>query len=126
MADLENISETLSGLNVMEVAELVKMLEDKLCFIGHSHKPVVFEANAGVDWFLEDKITIERDAKYIINIGSVGQPRDGNPKASFAVYDSDAGVVEIKRLSYDIEKAQKKILEAGLPSILAERLSIGK
>jgi hypothetical protein len=59
-------------------------------------------------------------------VGSVGQPRDNNPKAAYVIYDLDEGSIEIRRLDYDIPKTQKKILAAGLPSRLAERLSDGK
>jgi len=103
-----------------------KLLDDPVCFIGHSHKPVVFTASEMVDRGMADKITIEKGKKYIINIGSVGQPRDGNPKACFGVYDQDAATIEIRRVAYDVATAQKKILDAGLPRFLAERLSLGK
>jgi len=103
-----------------------KVLEDQICFIAHSHRPIVFTSGEIVDWSLDETVPIQKDIRYIINIGSVGQPRDGNPKSSFAVYNSESNVLEIKRVSYDIKKAQKKIIDAGLPQILAERLSIGK
>lgn len=103
-----------------------KLLKKQICFIGHSHKPIVFTSGAIVDWFISEHIVIEKNLKYIINVGSVGQPRDGNPKACYAVYDSDRNTVEIKRVEYDIKKTQSKILAAGLPSILADRLALGK
>jgi diadenosine tetraphosphatase ApaH/serine/threonine PP2A family protein phosphatase len=103
-----------------------RILEDQICFIGHSHRPVVFTADDIVDCFLEERIIIQKEIKYIINIGSVGQPRDGNPKSSYAIYDTDEGLVEIRRLSYNIKRVQEKIIQAGLPRILAERLSIGR
>jgi diadenosine tetraphosphatase ApaH/serine/threonine PP2A family protein phosphatase len=59
-------------------------------------------------------------------VGAVGQPRDNNPKAAYVIYDMDEGTIELRRLDYDIPKAQKKILEAGLPERLAERLAYGK
>ena len=58
--------------------------------------------------------------------GAVGQPRDGNPKAAYVIYDMDEGSIELRRLEYDIAAAQKKIIEAGLPPRLAERLAMGK
>lgn len=103
-----------------------KLLHDQVCFIGHSHKSITFVADGTVDWFVEEKTILYKESKYIINIGSVGQPRDGNPQSSYAVYDSDKGIVEIKRVGYDIAQAQKRIIEGGLPRILAERLSLGK
>jgi diadenosine tetraphosphatase ApaH/serine/threonine PP2A family protein phosphatase len=60
-----------------------------------------------------------------VNVGSVGQPRDGDPRAAYAIYDDAKRTLEIKRVKYDIKKAQEKILNAGLPSVLAYRLSTG-
>ncbi len=103
-----------------------KMLKDQVCFIGHSHRPVVFSAGEMINWSLQERVVLQKDMRYIINIGSVGQPRDGNPESSYAVYDADAGVIELKHSGYDIGKAQEKVIRAGLPKILAERLSIGR
>jgi len=102
-----------------------KLCADPVCFIGHSHKSIIFKAKDSMDWLVTDKVNIEDDTKYIINIGSVGQPRDGNPKSSFAVYDTENARVEIHRIGYDISAAQEKIINAGLPKILASRLSSG-
>jgi diadenosine tetraphosphatase ApaH/serine/threonine PP2A family protein phosphatase len=66
------------------------------------------------------------DGHYLINPGSVGQPRDGDPRAGYAVYDDEAKVVEIYRTAYPIERAQARIREAGLPEALAQRLMIGR
>ena len=71
------------------------------------------------------KFKIEAGKKYFVNIGSVGQPRDGNPKAAYGIYDMDEGTIELKRLDYDIPTAQKKIRDAGLPERLASRLETG-
>jgi diadenosine tetraphosphatase ApaH/serine/threonine PP2A family protein phosphatase len=72
------------------------------------------------------KFKIEPGRKYFINVGSVGQPRDGNPKAAYVIYDVNEGSVELRRLDYDIAAAQAKIMAAGLPPRLAERLALGK
>ena len=72
------------------------------------------------------KFKIDPSKKYFINVGAVGQPRDNNPKCAYVVYDMDAGTIELRRLEYDIEGAQRKILEAGLPERLAERLAYGR
>jgi diadenosine tetraphosphatase ApaH/serine/threonine PP2A family protein phosphatase len=73
-----------------------------------------------------DTIRLEEARKYFINVGSVGQPRDGDWRSSYAVYDVDNQVVTVRRLDYDIKKAQEKILKAGLPEMLANRLTLGK
>lgn len=103
-----------------------RLLKTQVCFIGHSHKPIVFTSGKTVDWFISDEIELGIDMQYMINIGSVGQPRDGNPLAAYAVYDSEEGTVRIKRVAYDIKSAQEKILKAGLPRLLADRLAVGK
>ncbi|MCK5216131.1 MAG: metallophosphoesterase family protein [Candidatus Omnitrophica bacterium] len=113
-------------LDIDDVHPNFQRLKNQICFIGHSHRPITFYAQEGIDWFIQDDFLIEEGVKYIINIGSVGQPRDGNPKASFAVYDSAKKSVQIKRQEYDFHATQKKILDAGLPKMLAERLGMGK
>ena len=97
-----------------------------VCFFGHTHVPIAFIRDSVVRGGSYSKFKIEPGRKYFINVGSVGQPRDGNPKAAYAIYDMDEGSVELRRLDYDIAKAQAKIMAAGLPPRLAERLAIGK
>lgn len=101
-------------------------MNTQLCFIGHSHIPVIFIKKKLVVFSVEPLIKLEPNTKYIINVGSVGQPRDDNPDAAFAIYDTDKKEVEIKRVKYDVDTATKKIINAGLPEILAERLRYGK
>ena len=97
-----------------------------VCFFGHTHVPVAFVRDNVVRGGTYSKFKTEPGKKYFINVGSVGQPRDGNPKASYVIYDLDEGSIEIRRLDYDIGKTQRKILEAGLPPRLAHRLAEGK
>jgi predicted phosphodiesterase len=97
-----------------------------VCFFGHTHVPVAFVRDALVRGGTYSKFKTEPGKKYFVNVGSVGQPRDGNPKASYVVYDLDEGSIEIRRLDYDIGTTQRKILEAGLPPRLAHRLAEGK
>ena len=73
----------------------------------------------------DNEIKIEKGVRYLINPGSIGQPRDRNPMAACALYDSKAKKVKFFRFTYDIEKAQKRIIGAGLPPALAERLAVG-
>ncbi len=93
-----------------------------LCFIGHSHFPVVFH-NRG--WSRDELIQIENRNKYIVNVGSVGQPRDGNPLSTFCIYHPDKKQIEYVRVDYDVQKTCEKIIKAGLPNFLAERLTRG-
>jgi predicted phosphodiesterase len=97
-----------------------------VCFFGHTHVPVAFIRDSVVRGGTYSKFKVEPGRKYFVNVGSVGQPRDGNPKAAYVVYDMDEGSIELRRLDYDIPKAQKKILDVGLPPRLAERLSMGR
>jgi predicted phosphodiesterase len=97
-----------------------------MCFFGHTHVPVAFMRDSMVRGGTYSKFKTEAGKKYFINVGAVGQPRDGNPKASYVVYDVHEGTIEIRRLDYDIPAVQAKIRAAGLPERLAERLAYGK
>jgi predicted phosphodiesterase len=97
-----------------------------VCFFGHTHVPVAFIRDTVVRGGTYSKFKVEPGRKYFINVGSVGQPRDNNPKAAYVTYDLDEGLIEIRRLDYDIPTAQAKIRAAGLPERLAERLAIGR
>lgn len=100
--------------------------ETPVAFFGHTHVPGIFLLEGEVARFRRtDRIALEPGQKALVNVGSVGQPRDGDPRAAYALYDSDSGVVEIRRVPYPVEQAQRKILEAGLPEFLAARLAIG-
>lgn len=97
-----------------------------VCFFGHTHVPVAFIRDTVVRGGTYSKFKVEPGRKYFINVGSVGQPRDNNPKAAYVTYDLDEGLIELHRLDYDIAAAQAKIRAAGLPERLAERLSVGR
>ncbi|MGC3960856.1 MAG: metallophosphoesterase family protein [Verrucomicrobiota bacterium] len=97
-----------------------------VCFFGHTHVPVAFMKDSVVRGGTYSKFKTEPGKKYFVNVGAVGQPRDNNPKAAYVIYDTVDGTIEIRRLDYDIAAAQKKILAAGLPERLAERLAYGR
>ena len=97
-----------------------------ICFFGHTHVPVAFIRDNLVRGGTYSKFKVEAGKKYFVNVGAIGQPRDNNPKAAYVVYDADEGTIELRRLEYDIAAAQKKILDAGLPPRLAERLAFGR
>jgi putative phosphoesterase len=107
-----------------------KYFQEQICFIGHSHCPIIIEKNLSKNEtkiINDKKFKIkERGFRYLINAGSVGQPRDGNPHSCVMIYNTITKQMEIKRLEYDIKTAQAKIIAAGLPSILAYRLSKGQ
>lgn len=97
-----------------------------VCFFGHTHVPVAFMKDSMVRGGTYSKFKLEAGKKYFVNVGAVGQPRDNNPKAAYVVYDTLEATIELRRLDYDIAAAQKKILAAGLPERLAERLAYGR
>ena len=104
-----------------------QIMEKKILFVGHTHVPVIFEnARMEVKRLNLPKLTLDSEKKYIINPGSVGQPRNRDPRASFAIFDTGNKSVETIPVEYDIQKAQDKILNAGLPEVLATRLSCGE
>jgi len=103
-----------------------------LCLFGHTHYPVAFQLagglfdTAGEFGIAETELELRDGVKYLVNPGSVGQPRDGDPRAAYAIVDPVARWMKIYRQSYDIEAAQAKITTAGLPDVLARRLAAGR
>ncbi len=113
-----------------DAAEAFAYIKTPVCFFGHTHFPFVYQEKEGLveGTFLEgdqNEVRLEKGSTYLINPGSVGQPRDRNPKAAFAIYDSTSRIVRFQRVEYDIELTQKKILDEDLPAALAERLTVG-
>ncbi len=96
----------------------------RIIFIGHSHYPVVFSAQSGMQPAQSQKLNLQED-RYIINVGSVGQPRDGDPRLCFVIFHPEQAEIEYIRLDYDIDKTAAEIREAGLPEYLANRLYRG-
>jgi predicted phosphodiesterase len=98
----------------------------RICLFGHSHIPAIFgDHGSSYDSANPGKYMLGARIRYFINPGSVGQPRDGDPRASFAILDIEEPSFEIIRVQYDIEAAMNAVLKAGLPPFLAERLQVG-
>jgi diadenosine tetraphosphatase ApaH/serine/threonine PP2A family protein phosphatase len=98
-----------------------------VCFNGHTHVPIAFvRGAAGLQGGLYSKIRVEVGRKYFINVGSIGQPRDRNTKAAYAIFDLLNNVIELHRVEYDLGATQEKIRAAGLPPVLADRLELGR
>jgi diadenosine tetraphosphatase ApaH/serine/threonine PP2A family protein phosphatase len=103
-----------------------------LCLFGHTHVPVTFELVdgtlkvAGPSAQTVSRLDLRAAAKYLVNPGSIGQPRDGDPRAAYAIVDTEKRTVETIRLAYPVEEAQQKIVAAGLPEVLARRLAAGR
>lgn len=100
----------------------------QICFIGHSHMPgaVFQDANSYTDFLNDNPFPLIENRKYIVNVGSVGQPRDLDPRASYAIFDGNRKMIEVVRLDYNIPLAQQKVIDAGLPEVLADRLLMGR
>jgi len=117
-------------LEIYQAEENFALFKEKVLFIGHSHMPIIFEKR-------EDKIyqfrfpphkaflKFEENSHYIVNPGSVGQPRDRNPKASFVIFDDEFLTLEYHRVEYNYQKTQEKMRNKNFPNFLIERLSIG-
>ena len=101
---------------------------EKICFLGHTHIPVIFSLSpqgrlrqtAGHDFLPDD------ENRYLINIGSVGQPRDNDPRACYVIFDTEEWSVTFNRVDYDISRTQEKMSRAKIPAMLIDRLSTGR
>jgi diadenosine tetraphosphatase ApaH/serine/threonine PP2A family protein phosphatase len=115
----------------LDAAQAVPYLEAPVTFFGHTHLQGGFMCHRnGVRRIPQaagsrEEMALDNDAYYLVNPGSVGQPRDGDPRAAYVLYESDEHLVTYCRVPYDVRSAQRKIRKAGLPDILAERLAVG-
>jgi diadenosine tetraphosphatase ApaH/serine/threonine PP2A family protein phosphatase len=116
----------------LDAVRALKMMQRPLCLFGHTHYPVTFTRNndrvttIGGSGTLDTQLQLQPDAKYLMNPGAVGQPRDGDPRAAYTIVDTTAQCVDSYRLTYDIPTTQGKIIAAGLPEVLAQRLAVGR
>ncbi|MEW6387368.1 MAG: metallophosphoesterase family protein [Thermodesulfobacteriota bacterium] len=101
----------------------------RVCFFGHTHKRALWyrdiRGKVALQKITPDRLVLDPQGHYLINPGSVGQPRDGSPDAAYAVFDDQDFSIQFKSAAYDVAAAQRRILEAGLPEFLAERLAQG-
>jgi predicted phosphodiesterase len=116
----------------LDAIRAFESLTRPVCLYGHTHCPVVFSLANGslrgevVDPRVETRVPFADSTSYLINPGSVGQPRDGDPRAAYAIADTTAKSIYLLRVPYPIQVTQEKIVRAGLPRILADRLSKGR
>ena len=113
-------------LNQLDAAASFSKQATKLCFFGHTHNPRAYIKDSSVVGLPFEQLVVEPDKRYFVNVGSVGQPRDGDWRAAYVVFDEEKRLIRLRRLRYDLEKTQGKILAAGLPPRLADRLAYGK
>lgn len=115
--------------SMFEAVESFKFMETSIGFFGHTHFPVIYllrnEKIDIVPLTQETKVKLDPNTRYLVNPGSIGQPRDKNPNPSFILFDSNKKELHFKRFTYNIKETQRKIREAGLPEILASRLESG-
>ena len=120
--------------DALDARRALESVSARICLFGHTHVPAVYRT-AGFSVRDETPFEMEIPAvaivpwpsrgRVLINVGSVGQPRDGDPRAAFGVLDEGAGTIELRRVEYDVAAAQRRIIDAGLPIFLAERLETG-
>lgn len=115
-------------LSIHDAEGQFSSFKKRICFLGHSHKPIIYgHTFAGETYAIRpEEVKLERESRYIVNVGSVGQPRDGDPRSCYALYDSDNDTLVYRRVAYDLATAQAKMAAANLPDFLIERLSSGK
>ncbi len=114
-------------LSPVEAQMEMDAYHEAVCFIGHSHYPGNFDRhNEHVRYSRGPEVRLEKGHRYLVNVGSVGQPRDGDPRAAYLLFDDLERVLRHVRIEYDIAGAMRRILAAGLPRFLAERLQWGE
>jgi len=115
-------------LDIEDAEENFKYFEQQVCIIGHTHQPAIIKKykNNRCEMVAHDFVRLDNDYRYIINIGSIGQPRDSDPRASYGIYDDESGIFSIKRIEYDYEKTQEKMKKVSLPRFLIDRIAMGK
>ena len=113
----------------LDARRAIDSARQRLCLFGHTHVAMVFRLTGRSIGFMDlpgTRITLDADAKYLVNPGSVGQPRDSDPRAAYAIFDAGTRQLEMYRLEYPIEHTQQKMVTAGLPEPLVRRLAAGR
>jgi diadenosine tetraphosphatase ApaH/serine/threonine PP2A family protein phosphatase len=114
-------------LSPVEARTEMDAYSEVVCFIGHSHYPGTFDRHdERIRYTRAPEVRLEKGHRYLVNVASVGQPRDGDPRAGYLLYDDIERVLRHVRLDYDVAGAMKRILDAGLPRFLADRLQWGE
>lgn len=115
-------------LNLADAAKTIHLQKTPLCFVGHTHAAGIFyeDVDGYINYTTAGDFSMRKGRRCLVNAGSVGQPRDGDWRSSYCIYDNERHIVRIKRVEYDVRAARDKILKAGLPSVLADRILIGR
>jgi diadenosine tetraphosphatase ApaH/serine/threonine PP2A family protein phosphatase len=118
-------------MSAQDGLEVFGDFDTRLCFVGHSHRPGVWSLGSSGPRYTaqitppRSRVRLEDGRRYLVNVGSVGQPRDRDPRAAYAIWDRDDRTVTLRRVDYDYRTAAQKIIAAGLPRPLADRLARG-
>ncbi len=116
--------------SIEEAAFNFQFFSSQYCFVGHTHIPVIISMSSEHMIEVSQETTVSllqpEGRRFLINVGSVGQPRDRNPLSSYGIVDYEAGTFELRRVAYDIEKCQRKMQAANFPEFLVARLSEGR
>ena len=107
------------------IFRFMSQMKERICFIGHTHelRIIEFDGEKCIPYLLKMGITkLKGQCRYIVNVGSVGQPRDGDNRAKYVIWDTDGDIIEVRFVRYDIEKVVRKIIAAGLPEVHAKKL----
>jgi diadenosine tetraphosphatase ApaH/serine/threonine PP2A family protein phosphatase len=118
-------------ISAVEALDSLRQQDTRLCFVGHSHVPAIYLRRDASPQEIHQVTNSESEISYrgfdrvLMNVGSVGQPRDEDPRAAYGLVDTDLEIASVKRVNYDIAGVQRKIREAGLPEVLANRLALG-
>ncbi|ROQ90955.1 metallophosphoesterase family protein [Desulfosoma caldarium] len=121
----QSVTRYLFEVVVEELPHLFSLYENPLCFVGHTHQLlwVRWDGNQGrIHRFRSDALHLQPSARYIVNVGSVGQPRDGDNRAKYVIWNTESSTIVVRRVAYDIAKTVQKILALGFPRINADRL----
>jgi len=115
-------------LDVEDAKESFENFTQQICLVGHTHRPYIVSIDDEGDFRLskDGEETADPKRRYLVNIGSVGQPRDGDPRSCYLIFDTETQVIRHKRVNYNIKATQKHMAKLGLPEYLIERLAIGK
>jgi diadenosine tetraphosphatase ApaH/serine/threonine PP2A family protein phosphatase len=115
-------------LSVEDAQQAFSDFSGQICFVGHSHLPIFFIRDEQGQYreTLGPRVPLQAGFRYIANVGSVGQPRDGNRNASYLLFDDTEKWLELKRVPYELRRTQEKMQAAGLPYYLAARLALGR
>lgn len=121
----DSVSTYLHWVGHGEIVARMKKVPQRMIFVGHTHRPIGYsfdEIDLEVILLQEGKTRLRSDSRYIVNVGSVGQPRDGDAHAKYVIYDTDADEVDLRFVDYDIQKTADRIIALGFPTVNARRL----